>query len=239
MMSLSVALLLMASMVQARAENPSLVKVKTPKGSGTGSVVRVLKNKPVADGYEGYVLTAYHVVNESAQSGARDIQIVFPNGRVAKDCKVVASDIKHDISLIWAWIPQDVAAIEVSPRAAAYSDELIFHGLGGGIDVTDSEKVRHIPGTASAPTKNTNIYSDVVLIPGDSGGPVTLNGKLVGVISGGWFWYKEETGEVDEVTQEKKKQKVTWPGSACGLEPIKELFESLNVGQPTPNDKQK
>lgn len=220
-------IVLFATTALADDKSP-LVKIITPQGTGTGSVVSILENKPVADGFEGYILTAYHVIAPSAANSKRDISIAYENGRIAEKCQVVAFNKEADIALIWAWVPEEVIVQKIAARPAAYNDALMFIGLGGGIKITDENEIRRISGKASVPTHPDRLYSDTVLIPGDSGGPVLNDDKkLVGVISGGWFWYRTE----------ENKQKRTWPARATNTKPIIALLEALEAGTPTPEPK--
>lgn len=198
-------------------ESSPLVKVIHPKRRGTGVVFRTLESKKISDGYEGYVMTAYHVVK-----GDERVKVKYTNGRVAKDCTVLHTDPESDVAILWAWVPENVKPIKISTRAAQYNDTIRYMGLGGGIDITEKNRIRDFTGKVSAPTGNISIFSDNVLIPGDSGGPVLLNGDLVGVICGGLMTYhlKPEEGQ-------ENGQRVVWPARSCNLGPIRKLIEKL------------
>jgi len=76
----------------------SIVQVIVDEGMGTGVIVLVDKQKPVADGFEGYCLTAYHVVSSDQQR--RAIRVKYRNGRGANRCKVVYFDKENDLALL-------------------------------------------------------------------------------------------------------------------------------------------
>lgn len=200
-----------------------IVQVTAGEGTGTGVIIGVDASKPVKDGYEGYCLTAWHVVQHHLNSS--EISITYGNGRRAKKCKIIESDQARDIAIIWVWVPKGIAAAKIARTPIKGGDELEFCGLGGGSDVGCC--VRHFAGTASSPSTLDRIFADVPLLPGDSGGPV-FNAKheVVGIISGGWFWYD---GGI--TTSSGSAIRTTWPARASNVEPIRSLMAKIDDGQ--------
>jgi len=199
----------------------SIVQVSTVEGTGTGIIISVDQAKKIKDGYEGYCLTAWHVVKENLDDD--NIRILYRNGRKAKKCKVVVYDKDRDIAVLWVWVPEQIPAAKLATQPIRSGDQLEFCGLGGGSDIACC--VRHFAGTASSPSSMQRIFADVPLLPGDSGGPVfNANHEVVGIISGGWFWYdggvKTETGS---------EIKATWPARASNVKPIQELIARAGV----------
>ncbi len=197
----------------------SIVQVTAGDGTGTGVIIGVDSSKQIKDGYEGYCLTAWHVVQHHLNSN--EISITYGNGRRAKKCKIIESDQARDIAIIWVWVPKDIPSVKIATTSIRGGDRLEFCGLGGGSDVCGC--VRHFAGKASSPSTLDRIFADVPLLPGDSGGPVfNQNREVVGIISGGWFWYD---GGI--TTSNGSAIRTTWPARASNVEPIRTLMAKL------------
>ena len=197
----------------------SIVQIDAGDGAGTGIVIHVDKGKPIKDGFEGYCLTASHVVQDVFDNS---IKIHFRNGRRSKGCRVIERDDERDIALVWAWIPGDIEAATLATDPIEAGDKLEFAGLGGGSDLKTC--LRHFSGTASYPSSMEKIFADVPLLPGDSGGPVSnQKNEVVGIISGGWFWWD---GGVK--LPNGSEIKATWPARASNIDPIKILMAKLD-----------
>lgn len=164
---------------------------------GRGTVVEA-----PAGGAVGLGITAWHVLSrdvdgsgpiEAASDDAGDVQpfgVRFANGRQAKGCWCVRRDKSRDLALIQIWVPGDVPAVPVG-----WPDEL---GDGAAM-VGRSGVVVALPSPSLV--QSGCVFFDGRLVPGDSGGGVFMGGKLVGVVSGGWFWLESEPG----------MGQVTWP----------------------------
>ncbi len=205
---------------ESAPHHQAIVQVNAGNGCGTGIVIRVERDKPIKDGYEGYCLTAYHVVQ-----GIKDnsIKVKFRNGRTSKGCQVVLKDKERDVALVWAWIPGDIQPAAVATESVKPGEYLEFAGLGGGSNL---KALRHFHGVASSPSGMEKIFADVPLLPGDSGGPVfNARHEVVGIISGGWFWYD---GGVQ--TANGSDIKATWPARASNVEPIRVLIAEVDDG---------
>lgn len=203
----------------AAEHHHAIVKVSLAGAEGTGTIIQVDREKPLHDGYEGYCLTAYHVVEKD--NGRRKIEVRYRNGRGSQRCKVVSFDAELDVAILWVWVPSDIEPASLAKEQARYGDPLEFAGLGGGSEPADS--LRSFTASASAPTKTETIYADVPLLPGDSGGPVfNLAKEVVGVISGGWFWWD---GGV--VTDAGFPIIATWPARAANVVVVHQLLDEL------------
>jgi S1-C subfamily serine protease len=193
----------------------SIVRVMLDNGSGTGVLVHVDFDKPIKDGYLGHCLTAYHVVKDDGAVG--NIRVEYRNGRIAKGGRTVAFDEANDLALLWVWVPAELRPVTIAPEPIQARDSLEFIGLGGGVALECC--LRHFSAHAAVSTSQNTIYSDVALLPGDSGGGVfNEHHQLVGIISGGWFWFQTNT-------HAEKPQSATWPGRACNLSPIHALLK--------------
>ena len=201
----------------------SIVQIDAGDGAGTGIVISIDKTKKIKDGFEGYCLTASHVVQEVFDNS---IKIHFRNGRRSKGCRVVERDDERDIALVWAWIPGDIEPAVLATDPIKSGDKLEFAGLGGGSDLRTC--LRHFSGTASPPSGMEKIFADVPLLPGDSGGPVfNSNKEVVGIISGGWFWWD---GGVK--LPNGSEIKATWPARASNIDPIRILMAKIDDDAP-------
>ena len=198
----------------------SIVEIHSAGGVGTGVVVEIDETKPLKGGHEGYVLTAFHVVQDDKDEGL--IKVKFRNGKRAKKCRIIHADEHKDVALLWVWIPDGVPASPVATDPIESGDELEFAGLGGGSKLNCC--IRHFSATASSPSSLEKIFADVPLLPGDSGGPVFNQKKeVVGIISGGWFWFNSGIK-----TPSGTSIRTTWPARASNVGPLQTLITKKN-----------
>lgn len=197
----------------------SVVEVSTSGGSGTGVLISVNKNKPIKDGYEGYVVTAWHVIQDDIVDG--EIKVTFKNSRRARGCQVVEHDEDKDVALLWVWVPGDMKPAKLATEPVKRGDKLELAGLGGGTDLKNC--IRAFEAFASPPSSIEKIFADVPLLPGDSGGPV-FNEKheVVGIISGGWFWWDSGLK-----TENGSYIRTTWPARASNVGPIQLMMAKV------------
>lgn len=197
----------------------SIVQITSGDGVGTGVVISIDKDKRIKHGHQGYCLTAWHVVQNDDNEGK--ITVDYRNGQRAKDCQVVAHDEAADLAIVWVWVPDEIQPAKIAKSQIKGGDGLEFAGLGGGSELSCC--LRHFSGTASLPSSSQKIFADVPLLPGDSGGPVfNERNELVGVISGGWFWWD---GGVR--SEDGNRINATWPARAANLSPIRTLMADL------------
>lgn len=201
----------------------TIVEVSTPHGSGTGVLIKVDKSKKIKDGYEGLVLTAWHVVQDDATDGK--IKVTYRNKRRAKGCRVVEHDEAKDVAVLWVWVPAEIEPAKLATKSIEHGDELELVGLGGGTKLVDC--VRSFKSQASPPSTIEKIFADVPLLPGDSGGPVfNSNHEVVGIISGGWFWWDSglKTASGDYI-------RTTWPARASNVGPLQSMLTKVTSGK--------
>ena len=182
-----------------------IVKIKCKNGMGTGFVVG--KNK---------IITARHVSECELES------VVFQGG-ITVPAKLIRNAAGgSDVSLVEAETPESVVIAKIATQAPRRGDYLEFAGLGGNASL---KNIRHFWGTAGAPSCDHSVYAGEALIPGDSGGPV-FNGKheVVGVISGGWFWWGMTQGK-----SPGSKLPMTYPARAMGLKGIESALAKPEV----------
>lgn len=201
----------------------SVVKLEVDGSTATGVVVRVNPDVTKANGFQCYVLTAYHVVE--AKKTDESIKVQYRNGKRIGDCEVVAFDDRHDVALLKTWAPKGIVAARMATESVEYKMDLEFAGLGGAADLKKS--MRHFSGKATQPTNGNFIYADETLLPGDSGGPVfNQNKNLVGIISGGWFWW-----DAGMKSSEGVPILSTWPARASNLDAIQKLLDEIEEVQ--------
>jgi hypothetical protein len=201
----------------------AVVRVSVGNASGTGTIVRVNQDKPKGNGFEGYCLTAYHVVRDRPP-GDSQIKVHYRDGRISKGCQVVAFDAEYDAALLWVWVPANLNAATVAKQPVAGRDTIEICGLGGNSKLKCC--LRSFKAIAALPTTEHQLYADVSLLPGDSGGPVfNTKGQVVGVISGGWFWW-------DARVRDKSGGHVmaTWPARAANGTVLGKLIARVEGG---------
>lgn len=207
---------------EAASHHDAVVEVKTTTGSGTGVLVHVFETRLVADGFEGICLTAEHVVSDAEDT---EIKVSYRNGKRARNCKVISTNKEFDLALLWVWVPKDLRPVAIASTGMVIGESLEFCGLGGNSSLS---QMRHFSSTVESPTNSNQIFAATPLLPGDSGGPVfNTAGEVVGVISGGWFWFD---GGVKNPAG--KDIDVTWPARACHLDPISELLQAAIANKP-------
>lgn len=197
----------------------AIVEVSTSGGSGTGVLISVDEAKEVKDGHEGYVLTAWHVIQDDITNGK--IKVTYRNERRAKGCQVVQYDEETDVAILWVWVPDDIKPAKLATEPVAHGDKLELAGLGGGTNLACC--IRAFEAQASPPSTIQKIFADVPLLPGDSGGPVfNANHEVVGIISGGWFWWDSGLK-----TSSGNYIRTTWPARASNVGPIQALMQKI------------
>ncbi|MEM7454365.1 MAG: serine protease [Planctomycetota bacterium] len=213
---------------ESATHHEAIVEVSSGGGIGTGVIISIDEDKPIKDGHEGYCLTAWHVVQDDNNQG--EIRIRFSNGRKSKGCRVVQYDESRDVALVWVWVPEDIEPARLATEEITSGDSLELAGLGGGSSIEGG--IRHFSAVASPPSNPDKIFADVSLLPGDSGGPVfNADQEVVGIISGGWFWYDSGVK-----TESGSEIKTTWPARASNVGPIHVMLENVrgtNIAEAT------
>jgi S1-C subfamily serine protease len=147
----------------ARAAS-AVVVVQTPDGLGSGFAVHG----------SGVIVTNLHVVR-----GAKQIEIVFWNGKKLKVRRVEAFDEQHDLAVLR--IRNQVNTLPVAPKSDLLPGEhIVAIGNPLGLQLTISEGV--VGGIRRMPGGEEVIQITAAISPGSSGGPI-LNqwGEVVGV----------------------------------------------------------
>ena len=156
----------------------SIVKIVSHRVSGSGTVIKFVEDSEAhPEYYIGLILTASHVIRGDADL----FEIRFKSGKKTLYNRVVlknptGTDRFNDLGLIRALIPDEVKPIPLSSEKPTIGGELEIGGWGRG-------KLRHWDAKCGGTLLNNDgiiIFSWAV--QGDSGGPILLDGKVVGVV---------------------------------------------------------
>ena len=183
--------------VQLHAQEWACRVIDGDAGWGSGSVVMVSPTVDKDGNREALILTANHVAERSV-----GISIEFQGKGRIEGAKVVVRDAFHDTMVILAKIDGGIKPVPLGKRPAVEGDEITFVG----------KNFRKFEGTASPLSFADRVWVDTVVIPGDSGGAVLLDGCLIGVVSGGLDW-----------TPNSPRR--TWPCRASNLVAVSNLLE--------------
>ena len=165
-----------ALMQVVKRVQPSIVQVaKEGRGAGTGIVWK-------ADGREGHIITNNHVVPDDATK----IQVHLSDGR-SLDAKVIDRHKKLDVAMLFVE-GDNLQAVEVADSASLRVGEWVF-AVGNPWGQRGVVTAGIISGVSSPKTTESEgelpiryIKSDVILAPGNSGGPLlNADGMVVGV----------------------------------------------------------
>jgi len=165
-----------ALMQVVKRVQPSIVQVaKEGRGAGTGIVWK-------ADGREGHIITNNHVVPDDATK----IQVHLSDGR-SLDAKVIDRHKKLDVAVLFVE-GDNLQAVEVADSASLRVGEWVF-AVGNPWGQRGVVTAGIISGVSSPKTTASEgelpiryIKSDVILAPGNSGGPLlNADGMVVGV----------------------------------------------------------
>ncbi len=214
----------------AGPHHDAVVEISSAAGAGTGVLIATDRSSPFKKGHVGHVLTAWHVIKNDIVNGK--LKVRYRNRAETRDCKVVLHSEEKDIALVRVWVPLGIREARLATSPIKRGDHLELVGLGGGTNLTSC--VRAFKSAASPPSSVDKIFADVPLLPGDSGGPIfNSRQEVVGVISGGWFWWDSGV-----IAPDGSIMRTTWPARASNVLPIrrmlKDLYRSTNVADVAP-----
>ena len=152
---------------------------KVSEGRGSGVIV--------GPGDEGtwFVLTNAHVVESDSESWLT-VPRVYAGGQW-RDGKIVATDAKADLALVQVSYAEPLRAIDLAEAAPSDDSDVETHGFAAGRKYTARETTLTYSlllddgVKAFAPQR---CFMRTTFMPGESGGAVTVDGKLVGLIHG-------------------------------------------------------
>ncbi len=197
----------------------SIVEISSEAGAGTGVLISTDRTRLFKKGHIGHVLTAWHVIKNDIVNGK--LKVRYRNRTETRDCTVIRHSEEKDIAIVRVWVPLGIREARLASAPIKRGDQLELVGLGGGTDLTNC--VRAFKSAASPPSSGDKIFADVPLLPGDSGGPIfNVRQEVVGVISGGWFWWDSGVTAPDGAVM-----RTTWPARASNVAPIRRMLEGL------------
>lgn len=146
--------------------NPACVTIITDGGFGSGVVINS----------EGYVLSAYHVVE-----GVNQIDVKFSNG-LTLNADIIAYDSTNDIVMLdinGSGFP----ALPVSTaKDVPLGEEVITIGTPASIDLGQSIAKGLVSGKRLIEDR-VYLQADIAVSPGNSGGPLlNAKGEIVGIV---------------------------------------------------------
>jgi hypothetical protein len=160
-------------MAAARVKNWISGYGRGPLYTGTGTLTW-------ADAKHGLVLTAAHIFE--GQVGP--ITVEFPNGQVSGG-RVLAIDPKLDVAALWVFAPRGIKPVPLAQGKPKVGAEVEIWGYGPKRFRSFLAQVSlPIPVAGDEPQALVGaqgVQNKMVTIPGDSGGPMVQDGKLVGV----------------------------------------------------------
>lgn len=148
---------------------PSVVSIRTDKGSGSGSIVDDL----------GYIVTNYHVVKGATAAAVR----TYEGERYP--VRLIDYDARHDIAVLKMIANKTFDRMGYGDATAlSVGDKVIALGNPGGLDFTVTQGIVSAK-DREAVNRVKYIQHDVPINPGNSGGPlVDGTGKMVGINTG-------------------------------------------------------
>lgn len=204
----------------AGPHHDAVVEISSDAGAGTGVLIATDRSRRFKKGHVGHVLTAWHVIKNDIVNG--NLKVRYRNRAETRDCKVVQHSEEKDIALVRVWVPLGIREARLAQSSIKRGDQIELVGLGGGTNLTSC--VRAFKSAASPPSSVDKIFADVPLLPGDSGGPIfNSRQEVVGVISGGWFWWDSGVTAPDGSIM-----RTTWPARASNVSPIRRMLDGLN-----------
>ena len=200
----TLALILVLAISQAcLAQRSSVARLETPVGIGTCVVVK-LETKS-GEGWVGLVASAWHVISDGNGGRLDKVRVKYENGQTCSSGYFVDGGEECDIAILRVWIPDSAPALEISdvsgPRDLA---EIYGYPYGEYASAT---------GPLLRQVNNWQICN-IECRPGYSGGAMTVDGKLVGIIQGGWFMIR---GEDERPT--------AWPTKCASASQIRKFIQ--------------
>jgi serine protease Do len=149
---------------------PAIVCLSPKQGFGTGSGIIISK--------DGLIMTAGHVT----QAIGEEMVVTFPDGRKAKG-KSLGRNMSMDSALAKIDEPGDYPYVEIgNSNRLKLGEWVVAMGHPGGFDLDRKPPVRL--GRIWDRDRVGAIFSDCMLIGGDSGGPLfDLDGRVIGIHS--------------------------------------------------------
>lgn len=144
-----------------------------PAVSGSGTLVAV-------DGEAGLVLTAGHLF----EGKIGPITVEFKDGQLSV-VRILAIDHKLDVAALWIFAPKGIHPVPLADHDPKLGEQVEIWGYGPKRFRSFVARVSHPIEMTGDPPKALvaaqGVQDKQVTIPGDSGGPMVCEGKIVAV----------------------------------------------------------
>ncbi|HEV3138048.1 MAG TPA: serine protease [Pirellulales bacterium] len=144
-----------------------------PAVSGSGTLTAV-------DGKAGLVVTAAHLF----EGKIGPITVEFKDGQVS-GATMLAIDRKLDVAALWVYAPKGIDPVPIADHNPKLGEQVEIWGYGPKRFRSFAAKISSpIPmdgDTPQALVAAQGVQDKEVTIPGDSGGPIVSDGKLVAI----------------------------------------------------------
>lgn len=179
----------------------SIVCIKVPNGhdrdpdgnilrvasmTGCGAIIKVdAANKCPDKGFESWVLatvlTAWHVVD-----GKPPYNAVLRGGELTTlNVTKRGKGLMDDIAVAICYVPPGYEPLPVVEDHTEYIDNVVAMGIAGKVSKWPTDAHRIDGKRIGRDWLDGRAYYDLIVAPGDSGGPILADGKIVGVVQGG------------------------------------------------------
>jgi S1-C subfamily serine protease len=143
----------------------------TVNGSGTLTAV---------DGDSGLVLTAAHLF----QGEVGPITVTFKDGQYS-GARILAIDSRLDVAALWIYAPRGIEPVPIAQHDPQLGEQVEIWGYGPkrfrSFLAVVSKPIARADDVPKALVAAQGVRDKQVTIPGDSGGPIVSQGKLVAV----------------------------------------------------------
>ncbi len=201
-----------------RPDKHGIYRISAPDGSaGTCFVVKLLPGRTI-------LATAGHVVckddaMQTIHSAGYDYTVKRNDTLFVGKVRVLMVAADSDTALVEGQFDANVEVMEIDPDPVPTPKRdytpprkpasVLGYGAGKWLQTTGFLSL----------TSGQYVHADCVAAPGQSGGPVVADGKVVGVCSGGSFWMHDDP--------DKKTVQFTWPLRAGSGKRLKQLVDSV------------
>lgn len=197
-----------------------ILKFLPTSGSVSGTIIKVDEEKTYKDYVYYEILTCKHLIlDENEQEKQGKILVKF-NNNLESNVSIVRKGKDADVMIVSAYGPKGLKVAEVAEEddRPLIGEELIIRGFGNNhYDKIDFSKIRSFKGILTEHIYNEHVnILDVPFIPGDSGGSVFKDGKIVGVVSGGFHWFSRKDIE---------NKNYTWPAIISNLSEVRKILK--------------
>lgn len=200
----------------------AVIRITSGGGYGTGVLIK--------DAGKVVIVTASHVIE-----GSNDHTAILSNS--SEKLFVIATSETNDVACLGFSRSGVVLSSENTPTTVGIVNLYVKNPLEvcgyGGSDIT-RHPMRHFWARNTIASSSGILYLDGMAIPGDSGGGIFHEGRLVGIVSGGHTWLGHRTVKVKRGSRDFRVS-CTWPIRAAGPKSIWAVVQPQPVQLVTPS----